>query len=103
MEQRCRIVQKALDDGETLTSSFQTTRIFPPNLVQMVAVGERTGELDKMLDKAAQYYEFEADKAIKALLAALPVAIYLMVAVYIAYIVISFYAGYFSAIGDLTK
>jgi type II secretory pathway component PulF len=103
LEQRCRIVQRALDDGETLTSSLQTTRIFPPNLIQMVAVGERTGELDKMLDKAAHYYEYEADKVLKVLLAALPVGIYLMVAVYIAYIVISFYAGYFSAIGNLTK
>ena len=103
LEQRCRVVQRAIDEGETLTNSLRTTSVFPPNLVQMVSVGERTGEIDKMLDKAAQYYEFEADKAIKALLAALPVAIYMMVAVYIAYIVISFYAGYYSQIGDILK
>jgi type IV pilus assembly protein PilC len=103
LEQRCRVVQTAMDDGATLTDSLRRTTIFPANLIQMVAVGEQTGEIDKMLDKASQYYEYEADKALKALLAAIPVVLYLAVAAYIAYIVISFYAGYFSVIGDLTK
>jgi type II secretory pathway component PulF len=103
LEQRCRVVHTAIDDGATLTQSLQTTNIFPQNLIQMISVGERTGELDKMLDKAAQYYEYEADKVLKVLMAAIPVVIYLGVAAYIAYIVISFYAGYYSAIGDMLK
>src|SRR5262249_24249305 len=103
LESRCRVVQTALDEGATLSESLHATNIFPANLVQMVAVGEQTGEIDKMLEKAAEYYEYEANKTIKAMLGALPVVLYLMVAAYIAYIVISFYTGYFNAIGNITK
>ncbi|MBL8152397.1 MAG: type II secretion system F family protein, partial [Blastocatellia bacterium] len=103
LQQRSRIVQVALSEGETLTRSMAATVVFPVNLVEMVAVGEQTGELDKMLHKAADYYEFEADKAIKALLAAIPIGIYLLVAIYIAFTVISFYAGYFRAIGNIAQ
>ncbi|MEW6733984.1 MAG: type II secretion system F family protein [Acidobacteriota bacterium] len=103
LERRCRAIERALDEGRTIADGMRLADVFPANLVQMVAIGERTGELDKMLNKAADYYEFEADKALKALLVALPIVIYLMVAAYIAYIVISFYAGYYAAIGDIIK
>ncbi len=103
LQRRARVVQTAIDEGETLTRALSVASIFPSQLVQMIATGERTGNLDQMLDKAAGYYEFEAERAIKAILIAIPFVVYMLVAVYIAYIVISFYAGYFKMIGDLTK
>lgn len=103
LQRRASVVQAAIDEGETLTRALSTASIFPTQLVQMVATGEQTGNLDQMLDKAASYYEFEAERAIKAMLMAIPFVVYLLVAVYIAYIVISFYAGYFKMIGDITK
>lgn len=103
LQRRAYIVQTAIDEGGTLTQALRAASIFPAQLVEMVATGEQTGNLDQMLDKAAGYYEYEAERAIKATLIAIPFVIYLLVAIYIAYTVISFYAGYFKMIGDLTK
>jgi type II secretory pathway component PulF len=103
LERRCRFILKAIDEGQSIAEGLRVAKVFPGNFVQTVAVGERTGELDKMLHKMAEYYEFEADKAFKGLLVMAPVFIYLCVAAYIAYIVISFYAGYFNSIGNILK
>jgi type IV pilus assembly protein PilC len=103
MEKRCGIIEKAIDEGQMISEGLRAAGVFPANFVQTFAIGERTGDIDKVLNKVAEYYEFEADKATKAILTMLPVFIYLCVAAYIGYIVISFYTGYFNAIGNITK
>ncbi|MBK7996939.1 MAG: type II secretion system F family protein [Blastocatellia bacterium] len=103
LENRSKIIAVALDEGRTITEGLQAANVFPEAFVQAFAIGEQTGDIDKMLHKVAEYYEFEADKAFKAILAAVPIVVYLAVALYIAYIVISFYTGYFNAIGNITN
>lgn len=103
MQHRCRVIERALDEGRTIADGMRLANVFPANFVQTFALGEQTGDIDKMLTKVAEYYEFEADKAFKAILTMLPVFIYLCVAAYIGYIVISFYAGYYNAIGGMLK
>lgn len=103
LQQRSRIVTVALDEGKTVTEGLRAAKVFPENFVDSFAIGEKTGDIDKVLTKIAEYYEFEADKAFKAILAATPMFLYLCVAAYIAYIVISFYTGYFNTIGEMTK
>ncbi|MEK6790640.1 MAG: type II secretion system F family protein [Deltaproteobacteria bacterium] len=53
--------------GKTLSAPMAAARHFPPLVVQMVAVGEDTGNLDEMLDKVAQYYDQEVDASIRNL------------------------------------
>jgi type IV pilus assembly protein PilC len=103
LEQRSRIIAVALDEGRTVSEGLRAAKIFPESFVNSFAIGEETGDIDQILTKVAEYYEFEADKAFKAILSATPIIIYLFVAAYIGYIVISFYTGYFKIIGDLTK
>ncbi|MCS6884689.1 MAG: type II secretion system F family protein [Acidobacteriota bacterium] len=97
------VIQEGLDKGLVLSEAFAASGIFPRELLEMVATGERTGELDRMLDKAASYYEFEVEQAVKAALVVIPLVLYLAVAIYIAYLVISFYAGYFEKLGTSIK
>jgi type IV pilus assembly protein PilC len=47
------------------------TGIFPPMVVQMIAVGEATGALDAMLSKIADFYDDEVDAAVDAMTALL--------------------------------
>jgi len=101
LEQRSKIIIVALDEGRTVTEGLKAAKVFPENFVGSFAIAEETGDIDKILTKVAEYYEFEADKAFKAILTATPVIVYLFVAAYIGYIVISFYSGYFSAIGNI--
>ena len=53
----------ALEKGETIAGPMQGHWAFPPLVTQMIAVGEKTGSLDTMLDKVAEFYEAEVDAA----------------------------------------
>jgi type IV pilus assembly protein PilC len=46
---------------------MEKTEVFPVMALQMVSIGEETGEIDKMLMKVADFYENEVDEAVKAL------------------------------------
>ena len=69
-----RVYQKAVEDvkddistGRSLENSMATTKVFPNMMLQMVASGEESGELETMLDKVADFYEREVDDAVEAL------------------------------------
>jgi len=54
-----RQVRDALGDGGSLSGALRETGAFSPMMVQMVRVGETTGQLDEMLGKVADFYESE--------------------------------------------
>lgn len=69
-----KVVEKALmetrkniREGKTIAEPLQETKVFPPMVVQMIAVGEATGALDSMLSKIADFYEDEVDQAVSAM------------------------------------
>jgi len=69
-----RVYQKATNDvkldistGRSLESSMTTTKLFPNMMMQMVASGEESGDLETMLDKVAEFYEREVDDAVDAM------------------------------------
>lgn len=47
--------------GQSMTLPFERSRWFPPMVVQMIAIGERSGSLDTMLEKIADFYEQDVD------------------------------------------
>ena len=60
-------VQTAVKGGEAIHRPLQQHPIFPPMVVQMMAVGEETGALDEMLEKIGQFYEAEVEATVDAL------------------------------------
>ncbi len=102
LEGRCPPALLALSRGEPLAQCLVASGAFPPELIQRVVIGERAGKLDPALAKAAEYYDFEAQRNLKTLLKMLPVLIFVLVAVLVAKQVISFYSGYFEAIDKAT-
>jgi type IV pilus assembly protein PilC len=56
-------------EGKDLATPLMATAIFPPMVVQMIGVGERTGAMDEMLQKIADFYEDEVDQAVAAMTA----------------------------------
>ncbi len=56
--------QEGVSEGLGLAATLGTARVFPPMVVQMAAVGEETGELDKMLEKVADFYESDVDDTV---------------------------------------
>ncbi|SDK41002.1 type II secretion system F family protein [Sediminibacillus albus] len=55
--------QASLEEGESLAAPMKEHWVFPKLVTQMIAVGESSGSLDKMLKKVADFYEQELDEA----------------------------------------
>lgn len=64
-------MRNSLERGTTLTQGAATTELFPPLVLQMLAVGEETGQVDHMLREVADFYEREVDYDLKNLTAAI--------------------------------
>jgi len=91
----------AIAQGDTIAQPLQDTGVFPPMVVQMISVGEKTGGLDEMLEKVADFYEDEVDAAVDALTSIIePVVIVVMGAV-IGFVLISMYLPMFDLIGAI--
>ena len=56
-----------MNQGISLTSGMLATDLFPNMMVQMASIGEESGALDDMLNKAAEFYEDEVDNAVSQL------------------------------------
>ncbi|MCE5230047.1 type II secretion system F family protein, partial [bacterium] len=57
----------AIQSGETLATPLRDSNVFPPMVVRMIDVGERTGALESMLSKIADFYEDQVDAAVSGL------------------------------------
>jgi type IV pilus assembly protein PilC len=64
-----RDVQDSVRQGESLTQPLSQHAVFPPMVVQMMAVGEETGALDTMLAKIAEFYDQEVEATTESLTA----------------------------------
>ncbi|GAB6062803.1 type II secretion system F family protein [Deferrisoma palaeochoriense] len=67
IEQAIMKTRESISEGRTIAEPLKETKVFPPMVVQMIAVGEATGALDQMLTKIADFYDTEVDEAVGAL------------------------------------
>ena len=61
-------MKKEIELGSSFTSSMVRQKVFPKMATQMASVGENTGNLDKMLEKVADFYEEEVEGAISSMM-----------------------------------
>jgi type IV pilus assembly protein PilC len=88
-------IQRDVSTGSSLTSSMQTTGVFPNMVLQMCSIGEESGSLDQMLGKAAEFYEDEVDEAVKGLSSLMEPFIIVILGTLIGGIVVSMYLPIF--------
>ena len=92
-------MRNGIERGESLTRTATMTSMFTPLVLQMMAVGEETGQVDEMLSEVADYYEREVDYDIKNLSSSIePVMI-----VAIGIMVLILALGVFLPMWDLTS
>lgn len=60
-------VRAAISEGKSIAEPLTDSAVFPPMVVQMIAVGESTGALDAMLQKVADFYEDEVENAVNGM------------------------------------
>jgi len=104
-----KVVEKAIMDsrvsisqGKTVAEPLAESKIFPPMVCHMVAVGETTGGLDGMLRKIAEFYEEEVDDAVANLTALMEPMIMVVLGVILGGLVISMYLPIFQ-LGSLVS
>ena len=88
-------IQKDVATGSSLTMSMQQTGVFPTMVLQMCAIGEESGSIDHMLNKAAEFYEAEVDEAVKGLSSLMEPIIIVVLGTIIGGIVVAMYLPIF--------
>jgi len=91
----------AIAEGDTITGPLKETGVFPPMVTQMISVGEKTGGLDDMLSKIADFYDEEVDDAVAALTSIIEPIIIVFMGIVIGGILIAMYLPMFDIIGKL--
>jgi len=82
-------VARDVERGVPLSEALKKEKVVPVILVQMVSVGEQTGQVDQLLMSIAQYYEREVDQTIKGFLSLLEPMLLIILGVGVAFFVFS--------------
>ncbi len=95
-------VRSRLREGENLSGPLSEMDIFPPMVVQMIAVGEETGNLDSMLTKIADFYDTEVDYMLSSLTSMLEPIMIIVMGGIVGFIVIAVFMPLYQLIGKFT-
>ncbi|MBF8273505.1 MAG: type II secretion system F family protein [Magnetococcales bacterium] len=87
--------KSSISEGRSLTEPLSASDIFPAMVVQMINIGESTGNLEIMLSKIADFYEAEVDRAVDNLTALLEPIILVILGVLIGGLVVAMYMPIF--------
>ncbi|OGW42935.1 MAG: pilus assembly protein PilC [Nitrospirae bacterium RBG_16_43_11] len=93
--------RQSISEGKTLSEPLETTKVFPPMVVQMIAVGETTGALDAMLSKIADFYDEEVDSTVGILTSLLEPILMIFLGIVIGFIVVAMYLPIFKMAGTI--
>jgi type IV pilus assembly protein PilC len=87
--------RQSIAGGETIAAPLERSKVFPPMVISMIAVGEQTGGLDEMLAKIADFYDEEVDVAVSALLSLMEPVMIVVLGVIVGGMVIAMYLPIF--------
>jgi type IV pilus assembly protein PilC len=93
----------SISEGKTIAEPLKESGVFPPMVVQMIAVGEQTGALDDMLGKIADFYDEEVDTAVGNLTSLLEPMLMVFLGVIIGGVVIAMYLPIFKLVSVVGK
>lgn len=96
IERAAKAVQESVRRGESLTGPLSQHPVFPPMVVQMMAVGEDTGALDTMLGKVADFYDQEVEATTDQLTSLIEPLMIVVIGAIIGSMVIALYMPIFS-------
>jgi type IV pilus assembly protein PilC len=95
IEDATATVRERVHQGVPIAVPLSDSAIFPPMVAHMVRVGEETGELEKMLEKIADFYEDEVDSSIATLTSVIEPLMMIGVGIMVGIIIISMYLPMF--------
>lgn len=88
----------SIQNGESIAEPLRDCEAFPPMVVRMIDIGERTGALESMLSKIADFYEDQVDAAVSGLTSMIEPLLIIFLGVVVGFIVISMFLPMFKMI-----
>ena len=95
--------KKFIQEGQTISMPLEESGIFPPMVVRMISIGERSGRLEEMLSKVAQFYEEQTDAMVAGLSSLIEPLIIVFLGVVVGGIVISLFLPIIQITQYITK
>lgn len=90
--------RSSIQQGESISAPLRESMIFPPMVVRMIDVGERTGALESMLGKIADFYEDQVDAAVAGLTSLIEPLLIVFLGFVIGFIAISMFLPLFKMV-----
>jgi type IV pilus assembly protein PilC len=90
--------RQSIAGGDTISAPLQRSKVFPPMVISMIAVGEQTGGLDEMLSKIADFYDEEVDAAVSTLLSLMEPIMIVVLGVIVGGMVVAMYLPIFDMV-----
>jgi type IV pilus assembly protein PilC len=91
-------VRTAVSEGKTLAEPLMRSKVFPPMVTHMIAVGESTGALDSMMSKIADFYDDEVDNSVNNLTAMMEPMLMVFLGTTVGFIIVAMYLPIFKLI-----
>jgi len=99
LERRMLDAVAKIEEGVSLSTAFEGTRIMPSLALRMIAVGETTGALEEMLSDISEYFEDEIEQRLHVLTTAIEPAIMIVMGIVIGVIILTMYLPIFKIAG----
>lgn len=100
IESAIMAARESIREGERIADPLKRSGVFPPMVIQMISVGEETGNMDVMLHKIADFYDQEVEQAIKGLTSMIEPIVIVFMGILIGGIVIAMFIPMFE-LGNL--
>jgi len=84
-------VKNSVREGESIATPLMKSPVFPPMVTRMIAIGEKSGQMEKMLNKIAEFYEDQVDAAVAGLTSIIEPLIIGFLGIVVGFIVIALF------------
>jgi len=93
---------KSIREGRKISEPLKEVKVFPPMVVRMIAVGEASGEMEKMLAKISDFYDDQVDAAVAGLTSMIEPLVIAFMGIVIGGIVVSMFMPMFQMVNVVT-
>ena len=94
--------KESVRNGQLLSEPLEKSKVFPPMVVRMIAIGERTGALEALLEKIAEFYDGQVKAAIKSLTSLIEPILITFMGVIVGGVVLSVFLPILDVVGKLS-
>ena len=91
MEKVLESVKNNVREGESIAAPLVKSGVFPPMVTRMISIGEKSGQLEKMLNKVAEFYDDQVDAAVSGLTSIIEPLIIGFLGIVVGFIVIALF------------